>query len=86
MIHGASVIKNSLLAIGQLSEEAAEANNKNVKQFRLSYTRKMSREITNKDLFNRLLLQLDPFISNLRESPKTKISELEKDVKDLLLL
>lgn len=54
-----------MLAIGELSEEAAESNNKNIKLFRLNHTRKMSRVLTNTDLMNKLLLNSDPFVTSL---------------------
>jgi len=40
LIHGAVVIKNALLPIGQLSEEAAEARNKHFKSYRQNFARK----------------------------------------------
>lgn len=62
LVHGSSVAKFALLPIGQLSEEALEARNKDVRNFRLNYTRKFSRTITNQDLFQRLLSTSDPVI------------------------
>jgi len=50
LLHGPAIIKNCLVSIGELSEEAAEAKNKDVKLFRLIHTRKMSRVLTNTDL------------------------------------
>ena len=49
LIRGSEVIDYALLSIGELSEEAAEASNKNIKQFRRDNTRKMSRVTTNTD-------------------------------------
>jgi len=43
LLHGRAIIKKCLVSIGELSEEAAEAKNKDVKLFRLNNTRKMSR-------------------------------------------
>lgn len=84
LIHGSEVISNCILSIGELSEEAAEAKNKDVKKFRLNHTRKNSREHTNLDLMNRLLLTSDPYISGVRKLPKKKISFLSKDAKYLI--
>jgi hypothetical protein len=43
LLHDADVIKHCLLPIGQLSEEASEARNKQYKSFREHFTRKTSR-------------------------------------------
>ena len=86
LIHAAEVIDNALLGIGKLSEEAAEANNKNIKMYRRCYTRKMTRKITNEDLIKRLLLQSDPYISNILSCPKVKTSVPSKDLLELLIL
>lgn len=57
LIHGAHVIDHSLLSIGELSEEAAEATNKHIKSFRRDHRRKMSRILTNTDLIKSYLLR-----------------------------
>lgn len=49
LIHGSDVIEHALLSIGELSEEAAEATNKHIKEFRSNNTRKMTRKLTNED-------------------------------------
>jgi len=66
--HGAEVIKNAILPIGQLSEEAAEARNKHIRSYRLNYSRKFSRVSCNQDVLNRLLLTSDPLITGMRSS------------------
>lgn len=83
LIHGSEVIDHLLVSIGELSEEAAESCNKLLKQFRRDNTRKMSREITNTDLMNRLLLNSDPYISSLRKLPRKKKSVLSAEVLNL---
>jgi hypothetical protein len=55
----ADVIKNAVLPIGQLSEEAQEAKNKDFKFVREHHTQKISRTSTNEDL-----LSSDPIISH----------------------
>lgn len=50
LIHGTKVMENFLLSIGQYSEKAAEARNKDFKRFREFHTRKYSRLATNEDL------------------------------------
>jgi hypothetical protein len=63
LIHGAIVIENALLPIGQLSEEAAEARNKYFHLNRQNFARKFSRVSCNLDVLNRLLLSSDPVIN-----------------------
>ncbi|KAL4721448.1 hypothetical protein ACJJTC_007165 [Scirpophaga incertulas] len=63
LVHGAKVISNAILPIGQLSEEAAEARNKYIRQYRLNFARKFSRVDCNRDILNRLLLSSDPYLS-----------------------
>lgn len=84
LIHGPAIIEYALVSIGELSEEAAESRNKDIKKFRLQHTRKMSRVATNEDLFNRLLLTSDPFITGQRKLPPKHKSVLNKSVNDLL--
>lgn len=67
LIHGAAVIENALLPIGQLSEEAAEARNKHFRLYRENYARKFSREECNRDVYNRLLLSSDPLLSSMKQ-------------------
>lgn len=66
LAHGSSIISHGLLPIGQMSEEAQEARNKHIKQYREHHSRKCSREETMRDVFFRLLLTSDPKISTLR--------------------
>ena len=44
LLHGSEIISAALLPIGQLSEEAQEARNKDLKKFREIFARKISRE------------------------------------------
>ena len=62
---------------GQLSEEAAEAYNKEYRLMRRDHTRKNSRINTNTDLLNMLLVSSDPYVSSIR---KTTIKK-EKNLK-----
>lgn len=85
LIHGSTIIKNALLLIGQLSEEASEARNKHFRQYRLQFSRKISREHCNRDILNRLLLTSDPFLSCFRKTPKKKSKPFSKEALELLL-
>jgi len=80
LIHGAFVISNALLPIGQLSEEAQEARNKDFKRYREIHTRKLSRIKTNEDLLHLLLISSDPLISSMRKVPNKPKKKLGNDV------
>ena len=66
LIHGASIIKNSPLSIGKLSEEAIETAHKVIRRFRKHHARTASRLQTNEDVFKVLLINSDPKISRIR--------------------
>ena len=75
-IHGADIIECLELPMGMYSEEALEANNKNIRAFREHHTRKFSRVATMTDLFYRL-----PLNGNVG---KKKNDKLPESVKNLL--
>lgn len=60
LMHGAQVMEDAILPIGQLSEEAAEARNKHYRKYRVDFARKFSRIVCNRDVLNILLLTSDP--------------------------
>lgn len=68
-----------------MSEEAQEASNKNYKKFREHHTRKLSRSKQNEDLIHILLQTSDPFISSIRNQPKSPIYEMDEDMKTLII-
>lgn len=72
LLHAPDIISYALVSIGELSEEAAESKNKDIKKIREHHTRKISRISTNTDLLNRLLLSSDPFITGQRKLPCAK--------------
>lgn len=78
-------INQSRWKIGQLSEDAQEARNKDYKRFRLHHARKCSRSATNEDVLHTLLYTSDPYISSLGK-PRTKnyTKELFDEAKELL--
>lgn len=55
LIHGPQIIQSALLPIGQLSEEAQEARNKDFKKYREGFSRKCAREKTLEDVLHWLL-------------------------------
>jgi hypothetical protein len=93
LVHGADIVSGAILPTGQLSEEAQEYRNKNLKYFRSSHSRKISRPLANQDVFNLLLVSSDPVISSLRKLPKRatetylpealKLLDLPKEWEDL---
>lgn len=76
LIHGADIIKNSILPTGMLGEEASEGRNKNYKHYRLDHSRKQNRTATMRDMFYRMMDTLDPIISSLNIQ-----SRLQKSIK-----
>lgn len=84
LFHGKDIVSSFILPIGQFSEEAQEARNKDNRKYRELFTRKCSRVATNEDLIHRLLITSDPFIASLRSSPKTYRQKLLPEVLSLL--
>lgn len=84
LIHGGQIIRVAALPIGQLSEEAQEARNKDSRRFREFHTRKFSRKKTIEDLIHMLLISSDPLISSIRKRRVKLSGELPNDVIALL--
>ena len=88
LIHGADIIKHVPLPIGMMSEEALEAKNKDLRKYRLSHTRKSSRQNTMEDLAHSLFISSDPLITMLSNGSvscsKTE-NLLDEDIKSLIL-
>lgn len=70
LLHGPSVAKKAILPIGRYSEEVLESSHKLSKLFRKSFSMKSSRIRTNEDIFKRLLLCSDPYITLTDRLPK----------------
>lgn len=85
LMHGAQTIRYNILPIGQLTEEAAEARNKDFRRYREHHSRKFSRTATNQDILNFLLVSSDPLISSMRPVIQKKGLEYSDEVKGLLL-
>lgn len=83
-IHGPEIISSALLPIGQLTEEAQEARNKDFKKYREHNARKCSRKKANTDIFNFFLVTSDPVITSKHKLQKKKIQHLPSEVLDLL--
>ncbi|KAF0295491.1 hypothetical protein FJT64_006415 [Amphibalanus amphitrite] len=65
LTHSAAVVDSCHLPIGTMSEEAAEAANKRLRQYRLRHTRKDSRVHTMSDLLGYMMVASDPLVSSL---------------------
>lgn len=78
-----TVHEHALLPVGQLSEEAQEARNKDFKKYRKQFTRKISRICTNQDIFNMLLVS--SVISSKCKLHKRKLNQFPKEALELLL-
>ena len=83
-MHGVSMIEHIIIPIGQMSEEALESRNKDVRKFRTGNIRKISRITTNLDLFHRLLETSDPLISSKREMSQNPKKPFHPDARFLL--
>ncbi|KAL4710844.1 hypothetical protein ACJJTC_016128 [Scirpophaga incertulas] len=84
LIHGAEIIKNCIIPIGQMSEEASEGQNKEIRKVRSGHTCKISRVRSNFDLLKYLLLCSDPYITQLCKLKKKKVTKCNKDFLQLL--
>lgn len=82
--HGEMIVSTAILPIGLLSEEAQEARNKDCRYFREHHTRKCTRVATNEDLFKRLLVSSDPYITSLRQNRSKKSRTISAEVLNLL--
>lgn len=84
LIHGHKIIQASVLPIGRMTEEAQEKCNKDIKDTREHFTRKNSRENTNRDIINRLLISSDPVINAYFINEKHNDRVLPEEVQFLI--
>lgn len=85
LIHGAEIIRSFLVPIGQLSEEALEAGNKDFRNTRLYHARKTSRKDNCEDILHYLLANSDPAITSRRILKEKKHLELSEEAMNLLV-
>ncbi|XP_049301884.1 uncharacterized protein LOC125775388 [Bactrocera dorsalis] len=83
-IHGPEIIVHALLPIGQPSEEAQEARNKDFKRYREHFSRKSSQTKCNEDILKRFLVTSDPLISSKTKLPAKKSKSLPQTALELL--
>jgi hypothetical protein len=83
LIHGTEIIEHALLPKVQLSEEAQETRNKDLKLYRRSRTRKVSRETTTR-IYSIYCLFIGSLITSLRKLPQKLRKSLSAEVLQLL--
>lgn len=86
LIHGPLIIREAILPIGELSEEAQESKNKDVRYFREHHTRKVDSLKISEDLFHRLILSSDPYLSSLGLKEERKRDINDADLRSLLII
>jgi len=84
LTHGADIAEHCILPLGQMSEEASEAKNKEMRKVREGYTCKKSRHRTNYDVMRYMLAASDPHITFLRHLGQLRKGAANKDVLSLL--
>lgn len=84
LVHSKKIIESCILPLGQLAEEAQEANNKEYRRNREYFSRKTSRKDTNKDVLNRFLLASDPLLSCKSQGFQRKRHKLPTETITLL--
>lgn len=80
LIHGHKIVEKSVLPVGRMSEEAQERSNKTIKSCRNNFSRKNSRENTNRDIINRMLIMSDPMVNKHLEPPVRHYKDLPEEV------
>lgn len=78
-VHEADIVKSLPLPVGQLSEDAIESAHKEYKTLKQYHSRKTSRINTNTDIFNLMLISLNPVVTNIQKKPRknqTKFNEV----------
>lgn len=89
LCHGQIIIESNILPLGELTEEAQEARNRDFKHVQLFSSRKCSRQSQNEDIFNNLMLSSDPVLSSMRKrwiSYNTLLSGNMEELKDFFYL
>lgn len=84
LIHGSTIVREALLPIGMLSEEAQESKNKDFKSYREFFSRKTSRLDNITDIINRLFISSDPLLSLMRKLPILDRKMFDNEVINML--
>lgn len=87
LMHGPEIIKNAIVPIGMLSDDAQEANHKYFRGYRENFPRKFSRKANNRDILNNLLIHSDPLISYMRPTfNMARSGTLPDEVKEVKMI
>lgn len=65
LLHGAFIAEKAPFPLGELAEDAQESINKLLRDYRKNHARQSGRSVNNEDIFKRLLIRSDPYISSL---------------------
>ena len=84
LFHLKDILAAGVCPAGEMSEECQESRHKDMRMYRRAFTRKISWEKCNLDLFNRLLLSSDPLTSLGRQRVQKKSQPIRQEV--ILLL
>ena len=84
LVHGADIIRHSILPVGILAEDPAEGSNKLHRMHRQNHTRKISHETTMEDLISRKLHQSDPVVLSHHKKFRKKSRQPKMDDPDML--
>ena len=91
LLHGWAVMDSLKIPMGELSEEAQESKNKDLKFTRTFRTRKCSEKKCNEDTIKGMLASSDPIIATINHSRKSrsvretsKTVAIREEVRDLL--
>lgn len=85
LMHGHQIIQWAPLPIGQLSEDAQEARNKDIKQYREHFARKSERNKTMQDVFQRMMITSDPYISSIGKQLKRQSKNFSSEAMEMFL-
>ncbi|CAH0547032.1 unnamed protein product [Brassicogethes aeneus] len=84
LVNGQKIYPIVQLPIGELSEEAQESKNKGIKKFRDPFTTKVNLKRVNTDLFKRLIISSDAYLSSL--AIRRKKMNLKSDIRPFILI
>lgn len=84
LLHGAEVIEELCIPVGQSSEEGMEGKHKDLRAVRQHHTCKISRSRINEDLIHWLLIMSDPIVASHRKIKRVSRKPLPPAVLQLL--
>lgn len=85
LIHGPQIIGSALLPIGQMSEDAQRSLDKHIERSQEDFPLKDTRIKAMKNVFLRLMIKSDPYISSVPRIRHKKLKKLSLDAQNLLV-